>query len=102
MLWVISLAKLQPELEAKLNSSPPEQKFRVLLVLKDQPDYEEFMRQYSKRNTQTLKSIFTYVKDLAKRTQEPVIEHIKALGITNYQGFWISNEIFVEATPQQI
>ncbi|MEO0138842.1 MAG: S8 family serine peptidase [candidate division WOR-3 bacterium] len=102
MLWVISLAKLQPELEAKLNSAPPEQKFRVFLVLKDQPDYEEFMRQYPKRNTQTLKSIFTYVKDLAKRTQEPVIEHIKSLGITNYQGFWISNEIFVEATPQQI
>lgn len=102
MIWILSLAKLQPELEAKLNMAPPDQKFRVFLVLKEQPDYEGYMAQYPKRNQQTLKSIFTHVRDLAERTQAPVIAHIKELGITNYQGFWISNEIVVEATPQQI
>lgn len=102
MIWVLSLARLEGSLEAKLNSAPPGEKFRVLLVLRDQPDYEGYMRRYPKRNNEILKTIFDHVRDLAKRTQEPVIEHIKSLGITNYQSFWISNEIFVEATADQI
>jgi len=102
MIWILSLARLEGSLEAKLNSAPPGEKFRVLLVLRDQPDYEGYMRRYPKRNNEILKTIFDHVRDLAKRTQEPVIEHIKSLGITNYQSFWISNEIFVEATADQI
>ncbi len=101
----LSAALIEPQLEAKLQKAAPGQKFKVIVYLKEQPDYEGFMRMYStkaRRTPQVVRSFFQSVKDLANRTQQPVVARLEALGISSYKRFWIQNMIAFEATPEQI
>ncbi|NPA80340.1 MAG: S8 family serine peptidase [Thermotogae bacterium] len=102
---LLSAAIIEPQLAAKLQSAAPSQKFKVIAYLREQPDYEGFLRMYSskaRRTPQVVKSFFRSVKDLAERTQPAVISRMEALGITEYRRFWIRNMIAFEATPSQI
>ena len=105
MMMFLSAALIEPQLEAKLSGAAPDQKFKVIVYLKEQPDYEGFLRMYpakSHRSRQVLKSFFQSVKDLANRTQPAVVARLEALGITKYKRFWIRNMIAFEATAEQI
>ncbi len=101
----LTAAFIEPQLEAKLSGAAPDQKFRVIVYLKEQPDYEGFLRMYStkaRRTPQVVRAFFQSVKDLANRTQPAVVAKLEAIGITEYKRFWIQNMIAFEATPSQI
>ncbi len=105
MLMFLSAALIEPQLEAKLQEAAPNQRFKVIVYLKEQPDYEGFMRMYpskARRTPEVVRSFFRSVKDLANRTQPPVVARLEALGISQYKRFWIQNMIAFEATPEQI
>ncbi|NPB02854.1 MAG: S8 family serine peptidase [Thermotogae bacterium] len=100
-----SVAQIEPQLEEKLLNAAPNSTFKVIVYLKEQPDYEGFLRMYStksSRSPQVIKNFFKSVKDLANRTQPSVVAHLEALGIDRYKRFWIQNMIAFEATANQI
>ncbi len=101
MLGVFIAGSIEAGLEAKLLKASPSDTFKVFLVLKEQPDYEGYRRRYKRRDHATLKAIFGEVRELARVTQEPLLNLLESRGI-RYKSYYLTNEVYVVAEAKDV
>jgi bacillopeptidase F len=95
--------KLSPELAFDLKNGLPDQKHKIIIILKDQVDVkkleEQVLRSLPTRDLQ-IKSLLDALQVKAERTQEKLIADISGspfLTPNSIKTFWISNLISLEA-----
>ncbi len=87
---------IMPSLQRVMRESREGEPIRVLVHLKAKPEYRV------NKTTAEKRAFIAYLKDFARRTQAPVIDYAKALGVKNIKSYWVFNGFYCEATPAQI
>ncbi len=102
-------AEVSTRLKAKLSSMSPMEYTQVLVLMKDRVNIEALDAQlYSQKATAQFraKTVIDALMDKARTTQGPILaalENKKLTGkVRNYEAFWISNMILVEANVEAI
>ena len=102
-------AEVSTRLKQKLSSMSPMEYTPVLVLLKDRVNIEALDAQlYSQRATAQVraKTVIDALMDKARTTQGPILsalESKKLAGkVRNYESFWISNMILVDANAETI
>jgi subtilisin family serine protease len=102
-------AKLTPRLEYKLNNMSNIEYLRVLCLLKDRVDIEEldkFLYDIKATPQQRAYIVITTLQEKANSTQSRLINYLNAKlnsgEVKQFQSFWITNLIMVEANKNVI
>ncbi len=102
---IFSQAKLTPRLEHKLNNMSNIEYLRVLCLLKDRVDIEEldkYLYQINASPTDRARIVITTLQEKANSTQHQIKNYLNQKlssgEVKQFQSFWITNLIMVEAT----
>ncbi len=87
---------IMPSLQRIMGERGEGEPIKVLVHLKAKPEYR------LNKTTAEKRAFIAYLKDFAQRTQAPVIDYAKQLGVQNIKSFWVFNGFYCEATPSQI
>ncbi len=96
----LSGAVLAPDLAEKLQTAQPTDRFQVYILPQEQPDYAHLADQFS-----TKKMLVDYLKDLAARTQAPILNFLSQAPsdeVISYQSYWVANVISAEVTASML
>ncbi len=98
-MLALTLLAVDRDLLSVLENTPEGKRIGILVYLREQPDYGRFLRV---RRYGDVKAFFKGVKDLARRTQKPLLSYLKTLGVEDYTTLWIVNAVALRATPEQV